>query len=184
MLPRCLVLNNSYEYLTVCSWFDAFCLVFENKAFALAEYDDVVRSQYTSTNIPSVVVMKYFVKLAKRKNSFNIVSKKNLLIRDNFKCGYCETPLSMSTCTVDHVIPRAKGGTNGLDNTVAACKTCNNRKGDMSLDAFLKMQNLSVTIKPRQLTEEEKIKCLLKTVKSKERNAWVSCLKDNNIQLW
>lgn len=183
-LGRCLVLNNSYEFLDVASWFDGICLLVEGKATTLAEYNDVVHSQYESWKVPSVLLMKYYVKTRKRKNTFGVVNKRNILVRDNFKCQYCGATLSMRNGTIDHVHPRSKGGAHSLDNCSASCKVCNNLKGDMSLEAFEKKTGMKLANIPRQLTEEEKIDCLLKTVKSKERNAWLECLEQNGISLY
>jgi 5-methylcytosine-specific restriction endonuclease McrA len=184
MLGRCLVLNNSYEFLDVASWFDALCLLIENKATTLAEYSDTVRSQHMTWKVPAVMVMRYYVHTKKRKNTFGTVNKRNLLVRDGFKCQYCGAALSMRNGTVDHVFPKARGGTHTLTNTVASCKICNNAKGDMLLADFERKTGMTLRTTPRALTEEEKIDCLLKTVKSKERNAWVDCLKENNISLY
>lgn len=184
MLGRCLVLNNSYEFLDVCSWFEAICLLVEEKATPLAEYNDVIRSQHCEWKAPSVLHMKYYVKTRKRKNTFGVVNKRNLLVRDGFKCQYCSVALSMRNGTIDHVIPRCRGGAHSLDNTVASCKVCNNAKGDMWLSAFEAKTGMVLKTKPRQLSDEEKIDCLLKTVKSKERNAWLECLNANGISLY
>lgn len=183
-LGRVLVLNNSYEFLDVCSWFDGICLLVEGKAVALSEYNDTVRSQYESWKVPSVLLMKYFVKTRKRKNTFGVVNKRNILVRDNFKCQFCGTVLSMRNGTIDHVFPRSRGGAHSLDNCVASCKTCNNMKGDMLLADFEKKTGMKLAAAPRQLTDAEKIDCLLKTVKSKERNAWLDCLEQNSISLY
>jgi 5-methylcytosine-specific restriction endonuclease McrA len=184
MLGRCLVLNNSYEFLEVASWFDALCLLIEGKANPLAEYADVVRSERMTWKVPSVMVMRYYVHTKKRKNTFGTVNKRNLLVRDGFKCQFCGCALSMRSGTIDHVVPRAKGGQHTLTNTVASCKICNNAKGDTWLSDFENKTGMKLRTTPRALTEEEKIDCLLKTVKSKERNAWVECLKENNISLY
>lgn len=183
-LGRCLVLNNSYEFLDVSPWFDAICLLVEGKATTLAEYNDVVRSQYETWKVPSVMVMKYYVKTKKRKNTFGIANKRNLLVRDNFKCQYCGVKLSMRNGTIDHVYPRSRGGSHSLDNTVASCKVCNNMKGDTLLADFEAKTGMKLASPPRQLTDAEKIDCLLKTVKSKERDAWLDCLKENGVSLY
>ena len=186
-LGRCLVLNSSFEFLEVSSWFDAICLLIEGKATSLADYNDVVHSQYETWKVPSVMLMKYYVKTKKRKNTFGVVNKRNLLVRDGFKCQYCGIKLSMRNGTIDHVIPRRGnhgGGSHSLDNTVASCKVCNNMKGDTPLAEFEKKTGMKLTTIPRQLTDEEKIDCLLKTVKSKERDAWLACLEQNGISLY
>jgi 5-methylcytosine-specific restriction endonuclease McrA len=184
MLGRCLVLNQSAEFLDVCNWFEALCLVIENKATTLEHYSDVARSQHQTWKIPAVLQMRYYVHIKKRKNTFGVVNKRNLLIRDNFCCQYCGKALTPNTATIDHVIPRSKKGKHSLENTVCACKPCNNIKGDMSLSEFQNKFGLILKSEPRQLTDDEKINCLLKTVKAKERNIWLKCLKDNNISVY
>lgn len=183
-LGRCLVLNNTYEFLDVASWFDALCLVVEAKATPLATYNDVVRSQYETWNVPSVLLMKYYVKTRKRKNTFGVVNKRNILVRDNFKCQFCGATLSMRNGTIDHVYPKSRGGAHSLDNCVASCKVCNNLKGDTLLADFEHKTGMKLANAPRQLTDAEKIDCLLKTVKSKERNAWLECLEKNGVSLY
>lgn len=183
-LCRCLVLNSSYEFLDISPWFDSICLLVENKAVVMAEYNDIVHSQYQSWKIPSVLIMKYYVKTKKHKNTFSVTNKRNLLVRDGFRCQYCNAVISFRNGTIDHVKPRSRGGLHTLDNTVASCKCCNNMKGDMHLADFEKKSGMELKCVPRQLTDAEKIDCLLKTVKSKERNAWLSCLDQNGISLY
>lgn len=60
-------------------------------------------------------------------------SKQNVFVRDEFICQYCGDPVSNKTATVDHIIPKAKGGKNHFLNTVCSCKTCNNWKSDKNL---------------------------------------------------
>ena len=179
---RCLILNQSYEYLAITDWFKAICLEMEAKATALGYYPDIARSQYQEFKIPSVLVIEYYVN-KKRRGNFNNVCKRNLLIRDNFRCQYCDTKLTIGTCTVDHVIPRVRGGLNTLENTVSCCKVCNNIKGDMSLKDLALKKGLILKNAPRLLNEDEKIRCILRTVKSKERNAWNEIIEKHKIKL-
>jgi 5-methylcytosine-specific restriction endonuclease McrA len=183
-LGRCLVLNNSYELLDICDWFDAICLLVEKKATPLSEYNDVVRSQHITWNVPSVLLMNYYVRSKKRSNTYKIANKRNILVRDKFKCQYCGEKLSMKTATIDHVHPRSKGGENTIENCIASCKKCNNAKGDTALSVFEQSSGLKLTSKPRHLTDVEKIDCLLKTVKSKERDAWIRCMDDLKLTLY
>jgi hypothetical protein len=57
-------------------------------------------------------------------------SRKLIFIRDNFTCQYCGRELSLSQCTIDHVIPKSKGGDWSWENLVTACPRCNQSKGD------------------------------------------------------
>ena len=78
--------------------------------------------------VPAVMkLVKIIRTLYKTKVPF---SKRNVLIRDNFKCAYCG--VESKKLTIDHVIPKSKGGKSSFENTTAACKSCNGKKGNMS----------------------------------------------------
>jgi 5-methylcytosine-specific restriction endonuclease McrA len=156
MLCRCLVLNQSYEFLEITSWYKAICHVIEGKATALAEYDDVVRSQYQTWNVPSVIVTKEYKQTKKKHSTFCNANKRNLLVRDNWKCCYCGCKLSLRSGTVEHLVPTCKGGKNTLENTAIACKSCNNLKGDMSLHAFEQKFGYKLNVVPRALLQRKR----------------------------
>lgn len=177
---QCMILNQSYEFLNIQSWYDSLLLVIEGKAVAIEQYDTIVRSAHQQWRLPAVVMLRYQVSTKSRTKLFNVPTKKAVLIRDNFECQYCGCKLTMGSGTRDHVIPLSKGGPNTLTNVVAACKPCNGRKDNKTLD----QSGMTLRSKPRALTEEEKLKCLLKSFKSKERNAWLSCLKRLGLTLW
>lgn len=69
--------------------------------------------------------------------------RQRLLRNQKNKCLYCECYLDVRSMTLDHMVPRSKGGTNTFDNLAAACSKCNNKKGDMTKDEFLKSKPLS-----------------------------------------
>lgn len=117
----------SYLPLSLWSWQDAIKAAFLDRVTIIAEYDEVVRSPSTEIRIPSVVVLKDFVKLA-RTTAF---TRFNLFLRDEFICQYCG---SQGDMTFDHVIPRARGGKTVWENVVAACGPCNLKKGSKLLD--------------------------------------------------
>ena len=86
----------------------------------------VIRSPTTSFKLPAVVRVLNIVKRNRRKvTSF---SKKNILRRDNYCCQYCGT--TENPLTVDHIIPKSRGGKSNWVNVVVACKTCNLKKGN------------------------------------------------------
>lgn len=74
---------------------------------------------------PSIIRINKFVKIPYKKV---VLTRKNILRRDNFKCAYCGRSDIM--LTVDHVFPKARGGDDTWENLVTACTICNNRKGD------------------------------------------------------
>ncbi len=116
----------SYYPLSLWPWQDAIKAVFLDRVSILAEYDEVVHSQRTSIRIPSVVVLKDYVKPQKRV----AFTRFNLFLRDEFCCQYCG---SKGDLTFDHVLPRSKGGLTSWENVVAACSPCNLRKANRLL---------------------------------------------------
>jgi 5-methylcytosine-specific restriction endonuclease McrA len=176
-----MVLNSSYEYLNIeDSWFDSLMLVLEGKASPIENYPDIVRSQHCTFQIPAVVVMRYHVAVKKRTKLFQLPTKKAVFIRDNFECQYCGERLTMNTGTRDHVVPRCQNGPDTLSNVVASCKPCNGRKADRTPE----QAGMELRTRPRVLTDEEKIRCVLKTCRAKERQTWLGCLKKLGITLW
>jgi 5-methylcytosine-specific restriction endonuclease McrA len=180
-MTRCLVLNASYEYLAIAErWIDALSLVITGKATPIEHYPDVVRSAYATFRLPAVVVMRRQVRTLRHRRIFAAPSRRAVFIRDGFACQYCGARLSLTTGTRDHVVPRSRGGSDTLANVVAACRTCNARK-----DARTPHEaGMTLRSQPRSLTEEEKLDCLLKTVRAKERGVWLDCLRRNGISLW
>ena len=178
---RCMVLNASHEFLTIHErWIDSLSLVISGKALPLQNYDDVVRSARESFKLPAVVVMRYQVQTQRRRKLFDSANRRVVFVRDAFRCQYCGVRVTLAAGTRDHVIPRCRGGADTLTNVVAACKACNSRKADRTPEEA----GMALLAKPRRLTDEEKVQCLLKTVRSKERAVWVDCLHRHGISLW
>jgi 5-methylcytosine-specific restriction endonuclease McrA len=176
-----MVLNASYEYLNIVEdWLDSLTLVLEGKAQPIEHYPETVRSQYCAFRLPAVVVMRYQVAVKKRTKLFQLPTKKAVFIRDNFECQYCGARLTMNSGTRDHVLPRSQLGPDTLGNVVASCKPCNGRKADRTPE----QAGMSLRSKPRPLTDEEKIRCVLKSCRAKERAMWLGCLKRLGITLW
>ena len=112
----------SYYPLSLWPWQEAVKAVFLDRVDIVAEYDAEVHSPSTVIRIPSVVVLRDFVRPQKRV----AFTRFNLFLRDGFRCQYCG---SKGDLTFDHVIPRARGGVTSWENVVAACSPCNLRKG-------------------------------------------------------
>lgn len=85
---------------------------------------------------PSVIIVKKYVKDEYKKVS---LSRENVFKRDGYSCVYCGCN-NKAVLTIDHVIPRAKGGTDTWDNLVSACKSCNQEKSDLDLDEYIEMK--------------------------------------------
>ena len=118
---KSLVLNYSYEPLQFCSAKRAIIMVFNERAEFIESDGYVVRTPTTSFKLPAVIRVLNIVKRTKRRGiSF---SKKNILRRDNFTCQYCGS--SSNSLTVDHILPKSRGGKSNWNNVVAACRPCN-----------------------------------------------------------
>jgi 5-methylcytosine-specific restriction endonuclease McrA len=143
---KVLVLNHNYEPLSICNVKKAIVLLYLGKAELIAACDGIrLRSVYTSMPYPSIVRLSVFVRVPYKKI---VLSRKNILRRDGHRCQYCGKTETM--LTVDHVIPKAKGGTDSWENLVAACVHCNNKKGDQTLSEA-KMTLLRKPIRPNHV---------------------------------
>lgn len=122
---KVLILNQSYEPLTICNIKKAFLLIYLGKAeLVLEDKRKRLRAVTSSFPWPSIIRLNYFIKVPYKKV---VLTRKNILRRDGYKCGYCgrgDLPL-----TIDHILPRARGGGDSWENLVSACTSCNNRKG-------------------------------------------------------
>ena len=134
----------SYYPLSPWPWQEAVKAAWLDRVVIVAEYDRIVRSQSMQIRIPSVVVLKDFVKPQKRV----AFTRFNLFLRDGFSCQYCG---ATGDLTFDHVVPRAHGGVTSWENVVAACSRCNLHKGSKSLRA----SGLSLFRPPRRPSAED-----------------------------
>ena len=128
---KVLTLASNYEPLGVVSWERAISLIFSNKVTTLEEYENIIRSPSLTMKIPAVIVFKNN-KRGKQKNSVRF-SRKNVWIRDEGKCQYCQKYVSIATFTIDHVNPKTAGGKTVWENVVTCCYDCNQEKGDKQL---------------------------------------------------
>ncbi len=134
----------SYYPLSLWPWQEAVKAAVLDRVQIVAEYDQVIRSQRQEFRIPSVVVLKDFVRPQKRV----AFTRFNLFLRDEFCCQYCG---SKGDLTFDHVLPRCRGGVTSWENVVAACSPCNLHKGSRSL----KQAGLVLSKHPKQPTATE-----------------------------
>lgn len=135
----------SYFPLSLWPWQEAVKAAFLDRVTILAEYDQVVHSPSTEFRLPSVVVLKDYVRPAKTM----AFTRFNLFLRDEFTCQYCGSHGEM---TFDHVIPRARGGRTTWENVVAACSPCNLRKGSKTVaGAGYKLRRVPRAPDPEQL---------------------------------
>ena len=122
-----LKLDSSFKPIEVISWEEAIVLTWLKKAWAAEYTDKWVHSARKAFQIPSVIVLFQYID----EKFFTLpCTRRNVLLRDEFVCQYCTKRFKESDLTIDHVIPRSKGGKNEWNNVAAACKPCNQQKGD------------------------------------------------------
>jgi hypothetical protein len=123
-----LVLNASYEPISIAGARRALKMVVKGKAFV---QEDNGRIAHGEIMFPSVIRLSVMTSIPRRVQQ---LSRKNILARDHNMCQYCDTKFHPSELTLDHIVPRSKGGRDTWDNLVAACSACNKKKADMSVE--------------------------------------------------
>jgi len=122
-----LVLNASYEPINVCAARRAIVLVLKGIAMTEEENGHFLHAARVAMRVPSVIRLLEYRRIPHQSRA---LSRKNILLRDRNTCQYCSTTLPSSELTLDHVIPRSRGGLSTWENLVACCHPCNRRKGN------------------------------------------------------
>jgi 5-methylcytosine-specific restriction endonuclease McrA len=143
---KVLILNQSYEPLTICNIKKAVVLIYLGKAQVIQDdRKKLVRGVSKNYPWPSIIRLSRFIRVPYKRV---VLTRKNILRRDAYKCSYCgrgDLPLTM-----DHVVPKAHGGNDTWENLVCACTFCNNKKGDRT-PAEANMNLLSKPFKPSHI---------------------------------
>jgi 5-methylcytosine-specific restriction endonuclease McrA len=124
-----LVLNATYEPINVCSVRRATVLLLKEKAVLLEHASWELRAEHVTVPRPVVIRLIAYVRIP-RDTHRRKITRRAVFARDRWTCQYCG---SRSNLTVDHVVPRSKGGVSSWENIVASCAPCNRRKGDRLL---------------------------------------------------
>lgn len=134
---RVLLLNGStWEPLAVISVPRAINLLLGEKAFVVEYSGYFLRTVREKFAVPSVIALRTYINVPRRSAHW---SRKGVLVRDEYTCVYCGASpgtlvkgkvLSKADMTIDHIIPRSRGGRDTWSNTACACARCNHRKGD------------------------------------------------------
>jgi 5-methylcytosine-specific restriction endonuclease McrA len=122
-----LVLNASYEPINVCAARRAIVLVLKGVAMTEEENGHYLHAARLAMRLPSVIRLLEYRRIPHQTRA---LSRKNILLRDRNTCQYCGTVLGASELTLDHVMPRSRGGLSTWENLVACCHECNRRKGN------------------------------------------------------
>ena len=147
-MGQVLVLNATYEPLSVVSVKRAVVLLLKEKAELIEAAEAKLRSENFSLPVPLVIRLVYFVKIPRRISL--PVTRRGVLSRDNYTCQYCGITPHRKYLTVDHVLPRSRGGKTTWENVVAACEKCNGKKGSRT-PAEANMKLLEQPKRPRYI---------------------------------
>lgn len=140
-----LVLNASYEPIHVTGAKRALILVLKGVARTEETNHAEVHSAHLTLRVPSVIRLMEYRRIPFQARA---LSRRNILLRDRNTCQFCGRTFAPNDLTLDHVIPRARGGKSTWDNLVACCHHCNNRKGDRAPEEV----GLTLVRKPRPYT--------------------------------
>jgi len=122
-----LVLNATYEPINVCTVRRAVVLLLKDKAEVIEKSQWALHSATQTIDRPVVIRLVTYVRIP-RDTHRRKITRRAVFARDQWTCQYCG---SRSNLTVDHVVPRSKGGASSWENIVASCAPCNRRKGDL-----------------------------------------------------
>ncbi|MHB1700212.1 MAG: HNH endonuclease [Acidobacteriaceae bacterium] len=132
-----LVLNASYEPINICGARRALVLVLKGVARAEEQQEAMLHAARIRMPMPSVIRLLEYRRIPHQTRA---LSRKNILLRDRNCCQYCGIVLTSAELTLDHVIPRSRGGQSTWENLVACCHSCNRRKGNQLLHELRDMK--------------------------------------------
>lgn len=128
MMHRVLVLNATYEPLSIVSVRRAVVLLLKEKAELVEAAAERLHASHTSFPVPLVIRLVYFVRIP--QPVVLTPTRRSVAMRDNYTCQYCGQAPGRGQLTLDHVLPRSRGGETTWENVVAACRACNMHKGN------------------------------------------------------
>lgn len=124
MSSKVLVLNQDFRAITLCSMERAFILVFMRKAELVSDVaGEALRTTTKSFAKPSIIRLSKYIHVPYKNVE---LTRHNIFKRDGNCCAYCG---SKQNLTIDHVMPKSRGGKSNWSNLVAACSRCNSKKG-------------------------------------------------------
>lgn len=123
-----LLLDSSWQPIKIIPATKGLILDMKGRVIVAESHDRVIRSQHEEWVLPSVVALKQYIRYARPIQV--TYTRRNVFIRDDRTCAYCSKRFHPKHLTIDHVIPRSKGGKDEWLNVVTACEPCNHKKRD------------------------------------------------------
>lgn len=163
-----LVLNQNYEPLNICNAKRAIVMVINGKAEVLELNHREIHTASSMFHCPSVIRLVYLIR---RPMPVVKLSRREVFIRDNYTCQYCG--VQTKDLTLDHVVPKHRGGKHTWENLVSACKACNHRKGGKALEE----SRMTLLRKP-QAPKVSPYYAIYRRVDSEPDEAWAKFIPD------
>ena len=160
---KTLKLDASYRPIEVIDAIEALILCWMDKASAIETYARKAQSPNNSFYLPAVIVLKRMVKFKFNNMQCN---RHNILWRDKNTCQYCNRIFEDKELTLDHILPKSKGGVNSWNNIVTACKDCNQKKGDRTLSE----SKMKLLRKPKKPPSTILNRCKMRTIEELWKN--------------
>ena len=161
-----LMLNASYEPLRIIHAQDALIKVTLGKAVVEVPSD---REAWPGIYIPSVIRLRWYADVPRR---LKVCSRKNIYVRDGYRCQYCGKIFPAWELTLDHIIPKSRGGSNKWENLVACCNACNRHKADRTPEEA-GMELIHKPLPANIHTPRFLLRCLGKEIKGWGKYLWV-----------
>lgn len=154
-----LVLNASYEAITTCTARRAITMVMKGKALVEKTSGTVIRTSQITVPVPAVIRLREYRRVPRAKRS---MSRKGIMLRDGNVCQYCKRRYQSGDLTLDHVMPKSRGGASTWENLATSCKPCNNRKGDKTpseagMELLRQPRSIGIHAKHRLMAGDDKI---------------------------
>jgi 5-methylcytosine-specific restriction endonuclease McrA len=133
--------------------------------------------------MPSVGIATTYVQTNRKKKRGIAINKRNIMVRDCFRCAYCYKEVTHTTGNIDHIIPKSLGGATSFENCICSCIDCNTKKANLSPSEAI-AKGFKLHYKPRQISNSEKLEILIKSVTKVERKNFLDFLEENNLKLF
>ncbi len=151
---RTLLLDSGCRPLRTLSWQRALTLDLQDRVDVLEYYDEVARTTSTAFQLPAVIRLRQYLRFLRFRVAF---SRRNVFLRDAYQCQYCTRHPAARNLTLDHVLPRSRGGRTSWSNIVTACGSCNRRKGSRT-PREANMPLLRDPVQPRTLPTQRGVR--------------------------
>ncbi|GMI07662.1 hypothetical protein TrRE_jg6260 [Triparma retinervis] len=180
-----LVLNADYQPLSftplsLWSWQEAIKAVFSGRVTVVESYDMKISSCSITVPLPSVIALHEYI----AQDTIPSFTRRNVFLRDNYRCQYCGVKGSYGELTLDHVIPRCKGGGLNWGNAVTACTRCNCLKGSLPLKEAEKKLGHNLLMKPRRPAKRELDRMASKRGGVRVHESWLQYLGSSWGEEW